>query len=75
MPVDDDGEIAPKAQRDKQLCHDKHWSEQKMGRIVDQCRLPSLEHPVPNNLRCGSALPDLQSPTRFPPRYPRPPTS
>jgi hypothetical protein len=54
MPVDDDGEIAPKAQRDKQLCHDKHWSEQKMARIVDQCRLPSLKHAVPNNLRCDA---------------------
>ena len=54
MPVNDEGEIAPKAQRDKQLCHDKHWSEQKMARIVDQCRLPPFEHPVPNNLRCDA---------------------
>jgi hypothetical protein len=54
MPVDDDGEIAPKAERDKQLCHDKHWSEQKMGRIVDKRRLPPLEHAVPNYLRCDA---------------------
>ena len=51
MLLDDDGEIAPKAQRDKQLRHDKHWSEQQVGRVVYQRRLPPLEHAVPNNLR------------------------
>jgi hypothetical protein len=50
MPLDDDREIAPKAKRDKQLRHDKHRSEQKVGRIVDQRRLSPFEHPVPNNL-------------------------
>ena len=50
MPLDNDGEIAPKTQRDKQLRHDKHWSEQQVGRIVDQRRLPLLEHAVSNNL-------------------------
>jgi len=25
-----------------------------VGRIVDQRRLPTLEHPVPNNLRCNA---------------------
>jgi hypothetical protein len=54
MPLDDDGEIAPKAKRDKQLRHDKHRSEQKVGRIVDQRRLSPLEHAVPNNLRCDT---------------------
>src|SRR6185503_16351966 len=54
MPFDDDGEIAPKAQRNKQLRHDKHWSEQQVGRIVDQRRLPPLEHAVSNNLRCDA---------------------
>ena len=54
MPLDNDGEIAPKAQRDKQLRHDKHWSEQQVGRIVDQRRLPPLEHAVSNNLRCDA---------------------
>src|SRR4029453_7954254 len=46
MPLDDDGEIAPKAQRDKQLRHDKHWSEQQVGRVVDQGRLSSVQHGV-----------------------------
>ena len=50
MPLDNDGEIAPKTQRDKQFCHDKHWSEQQVGRIIDQRRLPLLEHPVSDNL-------------------------
>ena len=54
MPLDDNGEIAPKAKRDKQLRHDKHRSEQQVGRIVDQRRLPPLEHAVPNNLRCDA---------------------
>jgi hypothetical protein len=54
MPLDDNGEIAPKAKRDKQLRHDKHGSEQQVGRIVDQRRLPPLVHALTNNLRCDA---------------------
>jgi hypothetical protein len=49
--VDDDGEIAPKSERDKQFGHYKYRSEQQMGRVVYQRRLPTLKHPVTNNLR------------------------
>jgi hypothetical protein len=35
MPLNDEGEITPKAQRNKQLRHDKHWSKQQVRRIVD----------------------------------------
>jgi hypothetical protein len=52
--LDDDGEIAPKAQRDKQLRHDKHRAQQQVGRIVDQRRLPPFEHAVSNYLRCDA---------------------
>ena len=43
MPLDDDGEIAPKAERDKQLRHDKHRSEQQVGRIVGRQRASFLD--------------------------------
>ena len=51
--------IAPKAQRDKQLCHDKHWSGQKMGPHCSTsagCRRSTFGAP---DRECGSALPDL----------------
>ena len=54
MALYDDGEVAPKAQRNKQLRHDKHWSEQQVRRIVDQRRLPTLKHAVSDDLRCDA---------------------
>ena len=44
LPLDNGGEIAPKAQRDKQLCHDKQSSDAVLDNLRCGSTLPVCNH-------------------------------